>query len=84
MRDITKELPDFVNAAGVRWWLEPGLTRYATSKGLNNEVRIWTVERPDGHKTRLLTEHHTVLAEDQTLEGIGLKIDLMAFNQNMA
>ena len=80
MRDTTKEAPDFVNDEGVKWWHEAGLTRYALSKGFAG-VRVWTVERPDGYKTRLFTEKQSVLAEDQSLEGLGIKIDLLAFQR---
>ena len=80
MRDTKKEAPDFVNDEGVKWWHESSLTRYAFSKGFVG-VRVWTVERPDGHRTRLFTEGQDVLAEDQTLEGLGIKIDLLAFQR---
>jgi hypothetical protein len=56
------------------------LTRYALSKGLV-DMKVWTVCRPDGHRTRLLTEGQNILAEDQTLEGLGLKIDLLSFQR---
>jgi len=80
MRDTKKEAPDFTNDEGVQWWHEPTLTRYAFSKGFVG-VRVWTVHRPDGHRTRLFTEGQDVLAEDQTLEGLGIKIDLLAFQR---
>jgi hypothetical protein len=56
------------------------LTRYALSKGLSG-MKVWTAHRPDGHRTRLLTEGQNILAEDQTLEGLGLKIDLLSFQR---
>lgn len=80
MRDTKNEAPDFTNAEGVQWWHEPTLTLYAFSKGVAG-VRVWTVHRPDGHRTRLLTEGQNILAEDQTLEGLGIKIALLAFQQ---
>ncbi len=78
MRDIAKEAPDFINDEGVKWWHESDLTRYAFRKGFVG-VRVWTVERPDGHKTRLFADGETILADDQTAEGLCIKIDLMAF-----
>jgi hypothetical protein len=83
MRDIKKDAPDFTNDDGVQWWYEPTLTRYALSKGLA-DTKVWTVHRPDGHRTRLLTTGQNILAEDQTLEGLGLKIDLLAFQRQTA
>lgn len=80
MRDTKTEAPDFVNEEGVMWWHESDLTRYAFSKGFAG-VRVWTVERPDGYKTRLFTEGETILADDQTVEGLGIKIDLLAFQR---
>jgi hypothetical protein len=83
MRDTKKDTPDFTNNDGVHWWYEPMLTRYALSKGLT-DMKVWTVHRPDGHKTRLLTEGQNILAEDQMLEGLGLKIDLLSFQRQTA
>lgn len=80
MRDTKTEAPDFVNDEGVKWWHEPSLTRYALSKGFVG-VRGWSVERPDGYKTRLFTEGETILADDHTLEGLCIKIDLLAFQR---
>jgi hypothetical protein len=72
--------PDFVNEIGVKYWFQNDLTRYAFLKGLRG-VRVWLAERPTGFKAYILTEDDTVLLEDQTLEGLGLKIDLMAFQK---
>ena len=80
MRDTRTEAPDFVNDEGVKWWHEADLTRYAFRKGFVG-VRVWSVERPDGHRTRLFTEGETILADDQTLEGLGIKIDILAFQR---
>ena len=80
MRDTRTEAPDFVNDEGVEGWHEADLTRYAFSKGFAG-VRVWSVERPDGRRTRLFTEGETILADDQTLEGLGIKIDILAFQR---
>ena len=80
MRNTRTEAPDFVNDEGVKWWHEADMTRYAFSKGFAG-VRVWTAERPDGYKTRLFTEGETILADDQTVEGLGIKIDLLAFQR---
>ncbi len=69
--------PDFVDDEGVKWWFEPTLTNYAINKGFN-DGKVWVVERPDGYRTRLFTEGSDLLAEDQTIEGICFKIDLLA------
>lgn len=83
MRDAAKEPPDFVNSEGVKWRQEPGLTGYAESKGLAGS-RAWLVERPDGYRTRLLTDGQGIIAEDQTIEGLGVKIDALAFQRRRA
>ncbi len=77
MRDTKTEPPDFVNAENVKWWMEPTLTNYALSKGLYL-TKCWTVEDKAGFKTRLLTESGKILAEDKSLEGIGIKIDILS------
>ena len=83
MRDTKTEEPDFANDEGVKWWHEQEMTRYAHNKGLTG-VRVWTVERQDGYKTRLLTEGSEILADDQTVEGLGIKIDVLAFQKRTA
>ena len=80
MRDTKTEAPDFVNDKGVKWWHEADLTCYAFRKGFAG-VRVWTVERPDGYRTRLFTEGETILADDQTVEGLGIKIDVLAYQR---
>lgn len=80
MRDIVIEPPDFVNDAGVKWWHEVQLTRYAACKGLP-DVRVWVIERPDGVHTRLVTEGDAVLTENQTLDGIGCAINMLALKR---
>jgi hypothetical protein len=80
MRDIDNEPPDVVNNHGVRWWHEVSLTRYAAKEGLAS-VRVWTIETRDGMRTRVVTEGTDVLADDQTLDGIGVAIDVLAFQR---
>lgn len=70
--------PDFINELGVKWWLEKSLTQYAQHKGLSN-TRVWLVEEPSGRRTRLLVEGDAILADDQSLEGMGIKIDALSF-----
>jgi len=83
MRDTASEAPDFVNELGVKWWFETTLTRYAFSKG-NVGVRVWTVELPDGYKTRLLTKDGKVLEDDQSLDGLCMKIDIIGLISNQS
>jgi hypothetical protein len=63
--------PDYVNEQGTKWWYE------STYK----EHQIWIVETTDGYKTRvaLRKDGKGIIAEDQTIDGIGTKIDMHVF-----
>lgn len=79
MRNTKTESPDFVNSDGVKWWHEKSLSHYAFSKGFT-DTNVWIIERLDGYKTFVFTDNKIILAEDNTLEGIGIKIDLLAYS----
>jgi hypothetical protein len=76
---IDKREPDFVNAEGVKWWVDEVSTQYAQRKGLAG-VSAWIVEEADGYVTRVLTKDGQALADSTSLEGIGLKIDILALS----
>ncbi len=73
--------PDFINEIGVKWWRDPVTTDYARSPdrcGTVLAAQGWIIERPDGFRSRLLvSEAGEVIADDQLLEGMGIKIDLL-------
>ena len=72
--------PDFINAEGVKWWHDDSTTKYARNPdkfGTTLDVQCWYVEFPDGSRTRvLINADQQVVDESQTLEGIGIKIDV--------
>jgi hypothetical protein len=75
--------PTHINPeTGVKWWLDKSSTNYARTplpngKGALKEAVAWVVERPDGHRTRLLTVGQEILAENQGLEAFGAEIDML-------
>lgn len=77
MVDLSRP-PDFVNEAGVKWWVDAALTRYAVNK-LGEGHAVWAVEHPSGYKTRLLTHADSVKCEAPSIEGMAIKIDILAF-----
>jgi hypothetical protein len=75
--------PDFVNELGVKWWRDQHTTDYARRKdayGVSLEAVGYYIELPEGGRTRLvLSKHGEVLAEGQSLDAVGTKIDLLKF-----
>lgn len=74
--------PDFVNAEGVKWWRDTVTTEYAnreSKSGLGLNVECFFIETSTGYRTRVLIDRETkeIVAEDQKLEGMGIKIDLL-------
>jgi len=78
MLNITDKEPDFVNDDGIKWWKHDYITKYANTKGLKDTIG-YIVESETGYKTFLLINNTGILEEDSTLEGIGTKIDMIAF-----
>jgi hypothetical protein len=80
--------PDFVNEQGVKWWSDADTTRYAHSKTSKGQslpaAQGWLVEDPSGTRTRLLVDNGKIIAESQSLEGIGTQIDLLKALQGHA
>ena len=72
--------PDFINAEGVKWWHDDSTTKYARNPdkfGTTLDVQCWYVEFPNGSRTRvLINADQQVIEESQTLDGIGIKIDM--------
>ena len=75
--------PNFINEQGVKYWLDQSTSDYANRAdiyGTRLKGKAFFVERPDGFKTRLfIGETQDILADDQTLDGIATKIDLLKF-----
>lgn len=76
--------PDFINELGVKWWRDPHTTDYAQRKdafGVSLDAVGYYVEMPEGGRTRLLlSKHGALLAEGQSLDALGTKIDVLKFS----
>lgn len=72
--------PDAVNEAGHKFWLDKSTTQYARDKGLA-DVQVLFVERSDGYQTRIIAQGGEAIYEDQSLEGIGVQLDIMAITK---
>ena len=75
------EKPDFVNEQGVKWWVFKYMTEYARKpnkdgKFLKTAV-AWKVQEPNGKEIYIVTDNNNVIAENQSLEAIGAKIDFL-------
>ena len=77
-KDIFKTKPDFINAQGTEFWLDKFSTYYAKKKGLKN-TKVFYLKDKKGYKTRVIIKDGKYGDESQSLEGIGIKIDLLAF-----
>ena len=74
--------PDTVNAEGTKFWKDHASTNYAKAQGLKDAV-VWLTEAfADGYRTRLLLVDGQVVADEQSVESLGVKIDLLAFQLN--
>jgi hypothetical protein len=75
--------PEFVNENGVKWWQDKKTTCYAQKKnrdGKKLDVVCWFVEEPNGRRTRILvSKKGEVLEENQSLEAMLCKIDVLKF-----
>lgn len=74
--------PIFVNEAGVKWWNDPSVNRYIKSKETIKDLVGYIVELPSGEKTRVLVSNGSVIYESTNLEAIGVRIDLIAFDES--
>jgi len=76
--------PDFINDEGFKWWKEDSITDYARREdqfGTVLKATCFVVEEPGtGRKTRLLvSEDQEILADEQGLEAMAIKIDMLKF-----
>ncbi len=72
--------PDFVNELGVKWWKDESITNYAQKEDIHGTVLnaiCYFIEETNGHRTRVLvSKNKEIIEEDQTLDGMGSKIDM--------
>ena len=77
------EDPIFINEEGVKWWIDESTTKYAQKEdkhGTKLDAVCYVTEEPNGRKTRVLvSKNQEIIEEDQTLDGMGCKIDVRKF-----
>lgn len=75
--------PDFVNDIGTKWWRDADTTQYAQKfdkNGISLDSVCFFVEDSSGYRTRVLISYtREIIEEDQTLEGMAIKIDTRKF-----
>ena len=78
--DIFETEPDFINEIGVKWWKDDYITNYAQREDQNgiklNGVGFY-IQETSGRKSRVFIMDGKIIAADQTLDGIGCKIDIL-------
>lgn len=80
--NIFETEPFFVNEEGTKWWKDDSLTKYCRNPDINGIVLNGTVcyvERADGYRTRVLVMNDKIIEEDQTMDGLGIKIEMRKF-----
>jgi hypothetical protein len=82
-KNIFEGEPDFINEIGTKWWLDSDTTNYARKNdknGISLNVTCYFIETTEGYKSRVLvSEDVGIIEEDQTLEGLAIKIDIRKF-----
>lgn len=74
--------PDFINDAGIKWWLEKDLTRWAhkplgkQASPLPKDTRVYLTEFPDGEKMRVVIMDGGPVYEHTSLEDIAVWLDM--------
>lgn len=76
--NIFKTKPDSVNAQGTKFWLDKFSTDYAKDKGLKN-TKVFYIEDKKEYQTRVIIKDNKYESENQVLESIFYKIDLLAY-----
>jgi len=77
--------PYFVNEEGFEWYIDEEMTEYARKKDPRNGneglkgVVCFFVKKGDFITRTLIDEHQHILHDDQSLEGMATKIDLLKF-----
>lgn len=73
--------PDGINSAGVKFWVNRGLTEWARQPDLHgimlHNLRAYAVEEANGRRTYLLTDGDAWIFESQRLEDVAVHIDML-------
>ena len=76
--------PDFINEEGTKFWVDTSTTQYAQrqdSHGTVLNMVVYLAETKDGYMARLLIdEEQNIVAEEQNLEQLAVKIDMLKAN----
>jgi hypothetical protein len=74
--------PDFVNELGVKWWKDADTTKWATREdehGTTLDAAVFFVEEANGTRSRVMIQDGAVVAAEQSLEALAVKIDVLKF-----
>ena len=75
--------PDFINAEGVKWWLDRETMIYVKKKGFDtSKLQVCGVEEKDGKRTRVIVDNGRVVYENTNYEAIACHIDIMAVDRD--
>jgi len=77
--------PDFVNDEGTKWWIDVSTTQYAQREDAHGTVLdmvVYLAETKNGYMTRvLLDDDRNIVEEEQNLEALAIKIDMLKANE---
>ena len=76
--------PDFINEQGTKYWVDKPTTQYAQRENLNGvslDMVVYLAETENGYMARLLIDKdQNIIAEEQNLEQLAVKIDMLKAN----
>ena len=81
METFFNKEPDFINDEGTKWWVDKSTTKYAQQKDIYKtqlpNVVCFATEQSNGYRSYVLTENQEIEFTAQSLEAIGVHIDIM-------
>ena len=73
--------PDFINDEGTKWWIDKVTTQYAQKEDSQGtklpNVHCFYIELKTGEKLYVLVENNEIIYETQSLEQVGIQIDIL-------
>ena len=81
MENFFNKEPDFINVEGTKWWIDKSTTKYAQQPDINKvqlpNVICFATEQINGYRSYVITENQQIEFTSQSLEAIGVHIDIM-------
>jgi len=80
--EIIKGKPHAVTSTGIELWIDKSLTRMAREERKLPNVTVCVARDPDQNLTRVILVDNEPEYESQSLEAIGVHLDIMAMHHH--